>query len=230
MVSVSGDVGAAVDDVADQVGFAHHNRGVEQADAVRQHVGALVVVEHPGDRAALDDGQHHQHRVGRIAQHEPDDVGRGRPCRQHRGVAVDDRRLGVGDRLLAEPDEDPVAVAAARSWKTLAMEAFEVGVTSSPVIAPRRITGASSTSAGNRVARSSSPTERSAMIAPLSRTPVQRRLDVGHHHQPVQRGLRDVTGRHQRGQPVPQPVVVPPSGGAARSGASASSSSSAVNR
>ncbi len=55
---------AALVDRVDQIGFGDQHLGVQQTHAVRQHVAALVVVEHAGDRAAFDRGQHHQHRVG----------------------------------------------------------------------------------------------------------------------------------------------------------------------
>ena len=46
-----------------RVGFGDDRLGVEQSDAVGEDVAALVVVEHSCDRAALDHGEHQQHRV-----------------------------------------------------------------------------------------------------------------------------------------------------------------------
>ena len=86
---------------------------VQQAHAVGQHVAALVVVEHAGDGAAFDDGQHHQHRVRRVAQHDPDDVAPADAARgQHRGIAVGGGvGFAVAELLVVEAQEDPVAVA-----------------------------------------------------------------------------------------------------------------------
>ena len=104
---------AALGDGADQVGLRDQHLGVQQAQAVRQHLAALVVVEHAGDGAALDRGQHRQHRVGRVAQHDRDDVAAADAARgQHRGVPVGGRvGVAVGQLLVAESQKDPVTVA-----------------------------------------------------------------------------------------------------------------------
>ncbi len=60
---VGGTCGAAFGYGADQVGLGDQHLGIQQAEAVRQHLAALVVVEHAGDRAAFDRGQHHQHGI-----------------------------------------------------------------------------------------------------------------------------------------------------------------------
>ncbi|BDB44404.1 hypothetical protein IWGMT90018_48500 [Mycobacterium kiyosense] len=100
-------------DGADQVGFGDEHLAVEHAQTVRQHVAALVIVDHPGDRAAFDHGQHGEHGVGRVAQHDADDVAGPHPAGgQHRGVPVGGRvGFAVGQLLVAELQKDPVGVA-----------------------------------------------------------------------------------------------------------------------
>ncbi len=77
-----------------------------------EHVAALVVVQHPGYRAAFDRGEHQQHRVDRVAQHDADDVSVADTAScQHRGVAVDGLvGLPVGELLVGELEEQLVAV------------------------------------------------------------------------------------------------------------------------
>ncbi len=106
------DLGPAFGDVLDQIGLGHHCDGLEQTEAVGQHLAALVVVEHARDGTALDDREHQQHGVGRVAQHHPDDVTVADAFGgQHRRVAVD-RLVGlpIGDALVAELEENPVGV------------------------------------------------------------------------------------------------------------------------
>ena len=110
---VGGTGGAAFGDRADQVGLGDQQLGVQQAQAVREHVAALVVVEHAGDGSTLDRGEHRQHGVGRVAQHDGDDVALADTARgEHGGIPVGGRvGLAVGQLLVAEFEEDPVAVA-----------------------------------------------------------------------------------------------------------------------
>src|ERR1700757_1510187 len=112
---------------------------------------------------------------------------------------------------------------AARSWNTLPIDVLEGGRVSSPVTTPRIITGASVNKPGTRVAISISPTDvrapescsdtvlprfaRRQMAASLTRSAGcagrQCRAHLVDYHQPVQRGLRHITGVDQSVQPRP---------------------------
>ena len=117
-----GHLGAAVHDVLDQIAFGDKHCRVEQTDAVGQNLAALVVVQHPGHRSALDHRQHGQHGVRGIAQHDSDHLAAAHTAvGQHRGVAISGLvGLPVGDLLLAEAEEDTVAVAGGAVLKDLA--------------------------------------------------------------------------------------------------------------
>ncbi len=77
---------------------------------MRQHLLALVVVQHSGNCAAFDRGQHREHRFRRVAQHDADHItAADSALGEHRRVTIGGLvRLGVGDLLIAEPNEDPV--------------------------------------------------------------------------------------------------------------------------
>ena len=94
-------------DHVDQVAFGDDGLGAEQANAVREHIALLVVVRHPGDRAAFDHRQHQQHGLRRVAQHDADDVAVADTARgEHGGVPVNGLvGLPVGQLLVAELDE-----------------------------------------------------------------------------------------------------------------------------
>ena len=121
-----GHLGAAVHDVLDQIAFGDKHFRVEQTDAVGQNFVALVVVQHPGHRSALDHRQHGQHGVRGIAQHDADHLTAAHTAvGQHRGVAVSGLvGLPVGDLLFAKAEEDTVAVAVGAVLKNLADRRF----------------------------------------------------------------------------------------------------------
>src|SRR5690606_4324490 len=96
----------------DELGLGDDDRRRQQTEAVLEYLVTLVVVEHPGDRTALDGGEHQQNRFGRVAHHDahdvtvPDTLGR-----EHRGVAVDGVvGLAVGDLAVLELQEHVVRV------------------------------------------------------------------------------------------------------------------------
>ena len=106
-------VRAALGDLVDQIDLGDDDLRLQQPETVLEHLAALVEVDHPRDGATLDGGEHQQHRLGRVAQHDADHVAVPHPLgRQHRGVAVD-RLVGLPVRqpLIAELDEHVVAVA-----------------------------------------------------------------------------------------------------------------------
>jgi hypothetical protein len=105
-------LGSAFGDVLDQVGLRDHGRGVEQPDAVGQHLAALVVVEHARHGAAFDDRQHEQHGIGRVTQHHTDHVAVADALGGENGGVPVDGLVGfpVGDALVAELEENPVGV------------------------------------------------------------------------------------------------------------------------
>ncbi len=77
-----------------------------------EDVAALVVVDHPGDRAELDRREHHEQICWAVLRQDRHHVaGLHTLLGEHRGVAVH-RPVGltVGGRLTAEPHERPVRV------------------------------------------------------------------------------------------------------------------------
>ena len=64
--SQDNDLRAGRLDLGEQVFLPDQHVGVQQSDAVLEHVAALVVVQHSGDRAELDHGEHQQDRARRV--------------------------------------------------------------------------------------------------------------------------------------------------------------------
>ena len=107
-----GDLRAAPGDHVDEVGLGEQNLRVEQADAVREDFRALVVVEHSRHRAALHRGQHREHGVRRVPEHDADNVAMpDAVVRQHGRVAVHLLvGLPVSDVFVTEAEEHPPAM------------------------------------------------------------------------------------------------------------------------
>ena len=118
----------------DQVGLGDQNSGIQQSNTVRQDFAALMVVDHAGNRAALDRGQHRQHRIGRIAQHDADHVAPAHTALgEHGRITVRGLvSLPVADLLLTESDEGPVAISGSTVGENLPDRSFRTRLCQKP--------------------------------------------------------------------------------------------------
>jgi hypothetical protein len=92
--------------------FADQDLGIQQVDAVGEHLAAVVVVQHPGDRAQFHHRQHQQHCGRRVLQHDGDhiaalDAACGQHCRIPVGGFVGPT---IGHSFVFESDEHLIAV------------------------------------------------------------------------------------------------------------------------